>query len=285
VTLCINLCIKTNYHPGALGTLFSLVVAAVVGVLLHRRGERFLQQPADDALLYDKRRPILYLRSFSDDFASQPFTRFTALYNQRVEETLVLLNCLGPFIAIGRPSETLPLMGANRYYVNDSEWKTKVMELMSGCRMTIILARTSTQGLGWEIQQALMLLSPERLVFYFPHEAGKLKQERHYQAFKVSAERYFPTKFPDSISSGGFFRFHDNWIPEFIGTTKRNPARAALECTMALLREFEPDFKLTFWKFLKLMPRHRLYFHIGLVLPLPRVIVFTLVYLGPYLVR
>jgi hypothetical protein len=89
-----------------------------------------------------------------------------------------------------------------------------------------------------------MLLNPEQLVFYFPHEASKREQARHYQTFKVSAERYFPTKFPDSISSGGFLRFRDNWVPEFIGTTKRNPARATLKCIVALLKKLEPDFKL-----------------------------------------
>jgi hypothetical protein len=124
VYLSVYFVYQDKVPSGGFGYFFLFVVFAVfavAGILLHRRGERYLQQPAEDVLLRDKRRPIVYLRSFSDDFASRPLMRFIS----RAEETLVLLNCLGPFIAIGRPDETLPLMGANRYYLNDIEWRLR----------------------------------------------------------------------------------------------------------------------------------------------------------------
>jgi hypothetical protein len=239
--------------------------------LLQRYGERFLQQPADEVLLRDGRRPVLYLRSFSDDLTSQPTLRFISPYKIRAEELLVLLNVLGPFVAIGRPGEALPLLGANRWYVSDSDWKHRVAELMAACRLTVILARAATQGLEWEITQARLILSPTQLVFYFPQE-DHTKQAQHYQAFKMAVSKYFPIPFPDGVSSGGFLRFGANWVPEFVGSIKRNPSRATGDCVKTLITLVDPNSKITFLTLLALMPRYRLYFLTALVVPLPIII-------------
>jgi hypothetical protein len=77
----------------------------------------------------------------------------------------------------------LPETGAYRIYVDDSEWKAKVTELMSRCRLTIMLGRTTTQGVLWEIQQALNIFRPEQLVFFFPSASGD--REQGYQSFRT----------------------------------------------------------------------------------------------------
>ncbi len=245
----------------------SLLVYAAGGLgfacsfLLLKRGLRALQPPGDEVLRKDDRPPILYLRSFIDDSASQQMTRVKLGVMQfvpdpRAEDALAaLLNCLGPFVAIGRPGEPLPETGAYRIYVGDPEWKAKVRELMSRCRLTIMLGRATTQGVQWEIEQALTSLLPVQLVFFFPSASGD--REQHYQAFRESVQRYFPVELPETLASNFFLRFREGWTPELLGVPGRNPAGAVHASLLALVRTLEPGFQEPpFWK---IVPKARVY--------------------------
>lgn len=103
--------------------------------------------------------PVLYLRSFDDD------RRAARIKGALTEEEHLrsVVSQIGPFVAIGRPGESLPSVGAMRVYVGDERWQATVEDLLRTAKLVII--RTGgTHGLGWEIERAVRVLPPERLV-------------------------------------------------------------------------------------------------------------------------
>jgi len=68
------------------------------------------------------------------------------------EQFLVsLLDPLGPVIAIGRPGERTPSVGAARMYLGD-EWKDVVHDLLKRSQFILMFAGTTTH-FGWELQE------------------------------------------------------------------------------------------------------------------------------------
>ena len=86
----------------------------LVAVRIYRLSARYFINPAGK-LQSDPRAPILYLRSFYDDYEE----KFERVDKKTPEEILTaVLEMAGPVIAIGMPRESgLPLLGATRVYV------------------------------------------------------------------------------------------------------------------------------------------------------------------------
>lgn len=101
----------------------------------------------------DQRPPVVYLRSFGDDEKFKANNSGGIYFNnsQMFEESLVnTLKQLGPVMAIGRPNERLPPLGAARMYVGDDSWQERVAALIDESSL-IVLVLGKTAGLGWEI--------------------------------------------------------------------------------------------------------------------------------------
>ncbi len=103
--------------------------------------------------------PVLYLRSFDEDEAT------AKLKGSLTEEEHLarLLERIGPVVAIGRPGERLPNVGARRVYVGDDEWQSTIEGLMKRARLVAIRTGLS-KGLRWETHKAFELLAPEQLL-------------------------------------------------------------------------------------------------------------------------
>ena len=148
------------------------MVLAVLAWRLWRRSRQYGALDADTAMTRDPRPPVLYLRSFADDgealIGEQPWwLRFGAKVATPVtpeQEIADLLDAVGPVVAIGKPGEPLPELGAARLYVNDDQWQAKVQELMKKACL-VVLRLGSSPGLLWEIEQVLAHLPRQRLVF------------------------------------------------------------------------------------------------------------------------
>ena len=155
------------------------VVAATLliagGVVLYRFGRATLQASADELLARDKRRPVLLLRSFGDDdlnvvesqTSSQTMGQMVSM--ERLEESIVSqFKPFGPLIAIGKPGEQLPALGASRNYYAQSDWQAAAQQLMDDALLIVVIAGTSA-GLRWELetiaraghQAKLLILMPE----------------------------------------------------------------------------------------------------------------------------
>lgn len=135
----------------------------------------------------DPRPPVLFLRSFPDDArnaAPPDLAQINPFVVATKEENLVeALQGIGPVLAIGRPGELLPPLGARRLYVDHDAWQAKVAQLMSEARL-VVLALGASEGLWWEIEQALTRVPPTRLLFF--------GAARDYPAFLARAQAWLP---------------------------------------------------------------------------------------------
>lgn len=121
---------------------------------------------------------ILYLRSFADDDArlgAAPMDAgflggpIFALTRPRFEEFVTATVAgEGPMLAIGRPGERLPELGATRTYWSDHDWQEAVLTTVHRAERVLLVAGL-TGGLAWEIEQlralgmlrkALVLIPP-----------------------------------------------------------------------------------------------------------------------------
>ena len=165
---------------------------------------------ADRVLLRDTRPPILYLRSFTEDCrlaanhnplrVGHVFT--VSFWRDRrklsFEEVLCRgLQRVGPVIAIGRPREQLPLLGAAREYVSDGEWQDEVRLLLRTARFTCLVVG-ETFSLGWECNEVIRLAGPQSLLLVLPPGA----RDSLWESFREALDRRVAMLFPESIPEG-----------------------------------------------------------------------------------
>ena len=179
---------------GGIGETAAIMLIAVAlgllgrtGVLLVRRGWKYHAQPAHTVLEQDTRPPVVYIRSFADDDAILLGSRlqrlflsiFTYMAAVSPEQELArILRRVGPVVAIGRPGEPLPELGAARLYASDDQWRDVMRDLMRRARLVVVRAG-ATPNLQWEIDEAIRLLPLRRLVMvsFAGGKAGKSFEE------------------------------------------------------------------------------------------------------------
>ena len=158
--------------PFGLAMLAGLIGGAVVFIALFR-AKQYLQVSADSLLGKDKRPPILFLRSFSDDpkvnaAAGLTHEGLAQLIDFSVETRLANhFMDFGPFIAIGSPQETVPQIGAARAKLSDDEWQAAVTKWMETSSVIVMYAGT-THWVGWELQRIIEGGWMDKLIILFP---------------------------------------------------------------------------------------------------------------------
>ncbi len=148
-----------------------------LGRSIYRTGRRMVAPSADDVLFTDPREPILWLRGFNDDELELPSSvqGMHWLLSERFEQLLAgSLKQFGPVIAIGKPGERLPHLGAARMYATNEEWRDVVEELMGKALLIVAVAGTSS-GLRWELRTIVKLGIIDRLILVVP---PKMSQQR-----------------------------------------------------------------------------------------------------------
>jgi tetratricopeptide (TPR) repeat protein len=176
-------------------------LAAMPGLFLLFTGYRLSQRVFTPGRHPDPRPPIVYLRSFADDdFTNFQPNRLLAelhglnrpkqrrstfgrlgsylwkLHPVRVlrlffnigadtsEEVLARgFKRHGPFVAIGRPGEGLPTVGADRMYVRDDDWQRVVLDYLDRCK-AVVLQPSKAGYILWEITQSFRRVSPHRVL-------------------------------------------------------------------------------------------------------------------------
>lgn len=196
----------------------------IVGSLLYKTGARRSAWSAEELLRLDGRQPVLYLRSFrEDDVASQNLSHaFEPTYhldesNTEEDRLAAALAEIGPVIAIGEPGEELPRMGAARLYLENANWQERVKELIGRSRLTVIRVGAS-DNVWWEVQTAIEMIGPERLLFVLPYG------EVEYSEFRQRLEKLIVSRlpaYPLSLASlagsiRGFLYFDADWKPHIL---------------------------------------------------------------------
>jgi hypothetical protein len=274
-----------NPGPRILGVLLATVVGCA-GALAYKSGAQHSARPANELLSRDPRPPVIYLRSFQDDpvaaqgialpHQSLGFLQFT---NSEEQQLASVASEIGPFIAVGKPGEPLPQIGAARMYLKNAEWQPRVLQLMQSARL-VLLRAGRTEGLWWEVATAVKTVKPERLVFLLPYNAAQ------YEVFRQRAESFLPCRLPGykkpQIRLGtiqGILYFEPDWTAHF-----QELKRLKVGSFQPLARIYKFAFQPVF-KQLNIPWKHPGYWHVLLLLLLPFLATFLVMGLLALLVK
>lgn len=240
-----------GFHPGDWFSGVGFVVYAV-SLWLFTLGRRMRISGAERVLAEDARPPIVYLRPFGTDRAEiarrlsswvriSPREGFEKTYEQRLARTL---HEIGPLVAVGDPTERLPLLGAARTYAPDESWQETVDEL-TGRAGVVMLHAGESEGFAWEVHHVVALNAPERVILSLPLDAGRKEPSRQerYAAFRRRLGDVFPRPLPEAIGHCQFLYFDADWTPRLLGG--RGTALPAGESESArTLRQLAREFKI-----------------------------------------
>jgi hypothetical protein len=172
---------------GPVGMLFAGAVYHA-GQDVLRSSRRHLTKIVKDLDTLNGESFVLYLRPFVNDALQESpqrrvlglFPLFGLFVTGRSEEERVaaaLKRLLGPMVAVGKPGEVLPYVGASRLYLPLDDWQEPVRRLITQARM-VVLALGPGEGTMWELRQALSSLPPERLILLVPMSPDDYEQFR-----------------------------------------------------------------------------------------------------------
>jgi hypothetical protein len=216
---------ESDASPLLLGiSLLSLAVSYAMlkgGSHLRIAGQR-LRQPTGAMVLATGVPFILLLRSFVTDSARHPdqslmsravrgiklLARFAdAVVGPPLEAPLVTaLAEFHPVVAVGRPGEWLPTLGASRLYLGPDEWQQEVERLIVDATFIVLIAG-GTQGLLWELQTTLHAGALPKVLIYVPIDfAAPEPDNARWQEFRTVLlktvpvhESELPTEFPTDV--------------------------------------------------------------------------------------
>lgn len=210
-------------------TLFCVfVLARVINRLLRRSWQKRARTAEEELMRSGSRRPVLYLRSFAlDERIGRPYwtERWLGLYPMQTAEQAVTkrLRKVGPTIAIGRPDEQLPGLGAARFYVSHDRWQAKVAEITKESQL-VLFATGVTEGLKWEISHLVESVPPEKLILWAHPHLLKLSQqdrEAEWTNFRAMLGGVFPKPLPETLGEARFIYFHSDWTPVPVAPWRR----------------------------------------------------------------
>lgn len=163
--------------------------------------ERLRDQPKNNDTL------ILYLRDFVVDgirSAQVKVGYFTSSFLDTNFETelSLIVSKVGRFIAVGVPSPSGDV-GADRYIVENEEWKDRVTDLMEKSSMILIRPSLSV-GLIWELEQLIKKgYLNKTVICYHKRQDGRY----NYKLFRDVTKHFI--KLPSSFLASKYMWFDD----------------------------------------------------------------------------
>jgi hypothetical protein len=208
--------------PDFVNLIASCLVSNYAGLLCLLKA-RDLAPPTLEQALADPRGIILYLRNFGADEKTKvglrdlllmPFFPTWSLRGKELHIKRAFADS-GPLIAIGKPGDRTPPIGAYRIFV-DEDWQALVADLLDRSQLVIIRAACSP-GLQWELEQVARRVSPFRVVLFLPFRRSDW--QRRFQEFRAIFDRIVPIpltqtgKSPLVIFDGQWrsWGFRDRW--------------------------------------------------------------------------
>jgi hypothetical protein len=157
------------------------------------------------------RRPVFYLRSFSIELWDRPTLPDFLFGRSTTDEERIasVLRRCGAVIAIGRPGERLPRLGAARFYVSDDLWTQKVADVACVSQLVVWTTGT-TEGLRWEISHLLETIGLDKLVLWaHPHllRLRRAERELEWDRFRKALGPLFPKPLPLRLGDARAFYF------------------------------------------------------------------------------
>jgi hypothetical protein len=193
-------------HAASFGFILSVIL---VISFLARSGVAILRD--------DKRKPVLYLRSFStdvwlwDSWRDLLVTVFTGMRDTAERSLSRAVRDIGPLVAIGKPGDHIPPLGAARLYVDHDRWQDVVKTLAAEAGL-VILRIGRTEGFWWELGHLVVTADPCRvLIFLPPRDRREL-----YPEFRTKAADVMPHPLPADPGRTLFLGFRQDWEPYLV---------------------------------------------------------------------
>lgn len=160
---------------------------------------------------------VLYLRAFDDD------ARSSRLIDGLTEEEHLtrMLGYISPVVAIGRPGEAMPHVGARRIYREATQWQPEVERLLKAARL-VVLRTGASEGLRWEVERAVALADPLKLLVVIDDWKEFMSLLEHIKARHPVAtpkERGGNMRFGTIV---GFAAFTENWHARLLPMMRRS---------------------------------------------------------------
>ncbi len=198
--------------------MFFWWVFIVVVIPVGRRAGEYLVDGQSE-LAKDARAPVLYLRSFVDDYSED-----VERHDRKTGEEMLasVLKDGGPVITVGEPDKEQSILGAIRIYLKGEDWRAGVRYLMSISRLVVINANTSL-GLEWEMKEARAVLGPRTLLVSFLSWQGldEVSRQSLYERFKTHAETSLRCAMPERLGDACFMYFESDWTCKVVEVSEQ----------------------------------------------------------------
>jgi hypothetical protein len=182
-------------------------VATLVAIFVFYMGIRRLKLSATQLRDRDRRPPVLILRRFGDDFLESGRMSFGAAptFEHFVAGELTRI---GPVVAIGRPGERLPPLGASRDYLADSNWQRAVTTTI-GEAAVVVCVLGDSESLLWEFRKTIETHGKKRTLIVVPPLTDRGALSRRWSGFVQASTdllgRGVPAQLPErSVLAIGF---------------------------------------------------------------------------------
>lgn len=197
---------------------FLMVFVALVFGFANKSYKRYKRKNHEiltfNDVIQSNKKFVLFLRSFEDDGKSKemPVSLFTLsiqapTFEEQISKDFKNFN----LVAVGRPKEELPELGANRLYISNELWKEQVSLLID--KASIIIVKPSfTEGLSWELETIInkCLLSKIVLFHLFKDVSDKKLQNFYYDEFKELMSKSFNVKMQPFLANSIYSYFQKN---------------------------------------------------------------------------
>jgi hypothetical protein len=158
------------------GAVSGMVWSLGMSSLLWSR--QYFEPKFETVITNDRRRPVLLLRSFSDEKRGKRGRLDTSLWNffdisleSRLARHFV---GVGPFIAVEDPRErgSVLHLGAVRVSLSNNDWQAKIVGWIRTSAVVLGIAGMS-DWFGWELQKVINLGRATKLLLVFPEFLGR----------------------------------------------------------------------------------------------------------------
>jgi hypothetical protein len=239
--------------------LFNVALVAILASPLLATLVRRVTMPSSRSMReQDRRKPVLFLRSFVDDELTVSRTVRVLDGWQRIELRFeeAIANELahyGPFLAIGRPGEWLPRTGAAREYVGEDEWRSRVSALADEA-LVVVVSLGRSEGMEWELRHLIARGQIGKVIVFIPPRGHRplldvLQHFKERPLLDVLQQHDSTTTGNRGISGVDIFEWNDRkerWrklSAYFVGTQWAEGLQQA-DVTSALAALFLPDGKV-----------------------------------------
>jgi hypothetical protein len=156
-------------------------VSAIVAIFVFYRAVRHVKPDAATLRQRDTRPPVLLLRQFTDDTLTAG--RRSLGVGPTFEHFIAgELTRIGPTIAVGRPGERLPPLGAAREYLAGGDWQQVVGTHIRHAGLVVFVLGGS-DSLLWEFRAAMTSRPAEGLLIVVPPLRDAPELARRWERF------------------------------------------------------------------------------------------------------